>query len=171
MSNKSKKIKIILLGKSGVGKTNLINAFCNFEFDHNSETTSGSLCFEKEYNYKKKSYKYAIWDTAGQERFRLINKLIIRGSKIILIVYAIDNKNSFNEVDFWINYTKEILGEDEYIIALVANKSDLYEHQVVMNEEGLEAAKKYGLELFFTTSVLNERKQFQDFVKMLIKII
>ena len=54
---------------------------------------------------------------------------------------------------------------------MVANKSDLYEHQVVMIEEGLEAAKKYGLELFFTTSVLNERKQFQDFVKMLIEII
>ena len=82
-------IKIILLGQSGVGKTNLINVFIGKQFDTSTETTSTSYCFEGEYNFNNKPYRYNIWDTAGQEKYRAINKMFIRGSKIILIVYSI----------------------------------------------------------------------------------
>jgi len=162
-------IKITLLGETGVGKTNLINAICDLEFQTNSGGTSGSYCMESEYKYKNNSYIYSIWDTAGQERYRSVNKFIIRGSKIILIVYSIDNKKSFNEVNYWINYVKENVGDDKYIMALVANKSDLDEYEKVKYEEGLEVAKKYEIE-FLTTSALNERKIFKEFVNKLIKI-
>ena len=129
-------IKITLLGETGVGKTNLINAICDLEFQTNSGGTSGSYCMESEYKYKNNSYIYSIWDTAGQERYRSVNKFIIRGSKIILIVYSIDNKKYFNEVNYWINYVKENVGDDKYIMALVANKSDLDEYEKVKYEEG-----------------------------------
>ena len=160
-------IKITLLGETGVGKTNLINAICDLEFQTNSGGTSGSYCMESEYKYKNNSYIYSIWDTAGQERYRSVNKFIIRGSKIILIVYSIDNKKSFNEVNYWINYVKENVGDDKYIMALVANKSDLDEYEKVKYEEGLEVAKKYEID-FLTTSALSERKKFQEFLKKLI---
>ena len=162
-------IKIILLGETGVGKTNLINAICDLEFQTNPGSTSGSYCMENEYKYKNNSYIYSIWDTAGQERYRSVNKFIIRGSKIILIVYSIDNKKSFNEVNFWINYVKENVGDDKYIMALVANKSDLDEYEKVKYEEGLEVAKKYDIE-FLTTSALSQRKIFKEFVNKLIEI-
>ena len=161
-------IKIILLGETSVGKTNLINAYCNFEFNKNPESTQISSCIEKDYKYEKETYTCTLWDTAGQERYRAINKFIIRGSKIILIVYSIDNKKSFNEVNFWINYVKENVGDDKYIMALVANKSDLYDSQEVEKEEGQEAAKNYGIE-FLSTSALNDRKRFQEFVNELIE--
>ena len=162
-------IKIILLGESGVGKTNLINAFFNYEFEKNPDSTIASFGLEREYKYKNSSYTYTIWDTAGQEKYRSINKMIIRGSKIILIVYSIISRQSFNEINFWMNFIKENLGNDKCIIALVANKSDLYEKQIVMDEEGKEAAKKYGID-FLTTSALTERKKFQDFINKLITI-
>ena len=163
-------IKIILLGESGVGKTNLINVFIGREFNQHSEATSMSYNFEGEINYKKKPYKYFIWDTCGMEKYRSINKMFIRDSKIILIVYSIDNRKSFNEVKFWINYTKENLKGGKYIMALVANKSDLYEeNQMVMDEEGEEVAKKYSID-FLTTSAKTSSKSFQDFVNKLIAI-
>ena len=160
-------IKIILLGQAGVGKTNLINVFFGAQFQAGSEATSTSYCFEGEFNYKNKAYKYNIWDTAGQEKYRAINKMFIRGSKIILIVYSIISRNSFEEVDFWMNYVKEIEGDDKYILALVANKCDLYENQIVMEEEGKEAAKKYGIE-FLTTSALTDAESFKEFMHKLI---
>ena len=162
-------IKITLLGETGVGKTNLINAICDLEFQTYPGCTSGSYCMESEYKYKNNSYIYSIWDTAGQERYRSVNKFIIRGSTIILIVYSIDNKKSFNEVNYWINYVKENVGDDKYIMALVANKSDLDEYEKVKYEEGLEVAKKYDID-FLTTSALNQRKIFKEFVNKLIEI-
>ena len=95
---------------------------------------------------------------------------MVRGSNIILIVYSKINRESFNEVDFWINYVKENVGDDKYIMALVANKNDLYEYDEVKYEEGQEVAKKYGIE-FLTTSALKEGKLFKEFLNELIKLI
>ena len=162
-----KQIKIILLGESGVGKTNLINAFLGFEFEEMSPSNISSICYEGKYEYNNKSYIYTIWDTAGQEKYRSINKIYIRDAKIILIVYSIVSRHSFNEVDFWINHVKENKSDDEYIMALVANKIDLFEEQVVIDEEGEEAAEKYGIE-FLTTSALTGAKSFKNFVNKLI---
>ena len=169
MSEETQEIKIILLGDTGVGKTNLIYAFLNSGFQDYPGSTLASYSFEGDYIYKNNTYKYNIWDTVGQEQYRSINKMFIRGSKIILIVYSIDNKKSFNEVNYWINYVKENVGDDKYIMALVANKSDLDEYEKVKYEEGLEVAKKYEIE-FLTTSALNERKIFKEFVNKLIEI-
>ena len=169
MSEEIQEIKIILLVDSAVGKTNLLNVFLNYDFQDYPGCTLASYSFEGNYSYKNNSYKYIIWDTAGQEQYRSINKLFIRGSKIILIVYSIDCRESFNSVNFWINYVKENLKGGKYIMALVANKSDLYEQQIVNDEEGEEAAKKYGID-FLTTSAKESRKSFQDFVNKLIAI-
>ena len=169
MKNNEKKddtIKIILLGASGVGKTNLINVFLGLEFNEYTESNSASS-FEQSINYKDKTYIYYIWDTAGQEKYRAVNKIFIRGAKIVLIVYAIDNRNSFNEVDYWINMVKESLPDGKYIMALVANKIDLYEKQVVIDEEGENAAKKYGIE-FITASALTGADLFKNFINKLI---
>ena len=161
-------IKIILIGETAVGKTNLINVFFGFGFQHGVETTYTSYCFDGEYNYKGKNYKYSIWDTAGQEKFRSLNRLFIRDSKIILVVYSIDFRHSFEEVDFWINYVKENETSDRYIMALVANKSDLVENQVVMDDEGQNLANKYGIE-FSITSALKNGETFKEFINHLIE--
>ena len=161
-------IKIILLGQSGVGKTNLINVFFGKQFQKDAFTTSTSYCFNGEYNYNNIPYRYNIWDTAGQEKYKSINKMLIRGTKIILIVYSIIDKSSFNEIDFWINYVKENLGDDKYIMGLVANKSDLYLKQQVKDEEGKEAAQKYGID-FLTTSALTDAESFKEFLHKLLE--
>ena len=161
-------IKIILLGESGVGKTNLINVFLHLQFDDFSVSTMSSNVFHGFFNYNKIKYKYYIWDTAGQEMCRAINKIFVRDAKIILLVYSIDNRHSFEEINFWINFVKNNKEDDKYIIALVANKSDLVEEQTVLDEEGSELAEKNKFE-FLITSALKDADGFRKFVFNLLE--
>ena len=167
MSKNEDGIKIILLGETGVGKTNLIRVFFGMEFKENFVSSSSSDCFEGDLKYNDKSYKFFLWDTAGQERYRAINRMFFKDARIILIVYSIIDKHSFDEVDFWIKYVKENIKDEKYIIALIANKNDLYEKQIVMDEEGREAAEKYNID-FLTTSAKTDAVSFKEFVNRLI---
>ena len=170
-NNVKKDIKIILLGETGVGKTNLINVFFGLKFEDQIDSTLASYCNEGKFNYNNKSYNYAIWDTAGQEKFRAISKLFIRDAQIILIVYSIINRKTFEQVNFWLNLVKENLENNTYILGLVANKIDLYEHQIVKDEEGIKIAKENNID-FLVTSALNSPETFRKFVnKLLVKYI
>ena len=167
-------IKIALLGENFVGKTNLMNAFIGDNFKEDYESTSSPIWFKEKIKFRKDNFiyniGYTIWDMPGFEEYRSINKMFIEGSKIILIVYSIDNKKSFDEVDFWIKFVKDNIENDKYIIALVANKSDLFLKQEVSDREGEEKAKYHGMD-FLITSAKTNRKSIQEFVKKLITII
>ena len=167
MDKQGDEIKVILLGESGVGKTNLINVFLGLGFDDSSTSSMGSNAFQGYFNYKDKKYLYCLWDTAGQEFCRAINKIFVRDAKIIILVYSIDNRHSFEEINFWINFVKEIKEDDIYITALVANKNDLFENQTVLDEEGNELANKNNFE-FLITSALNDADGFRKFVFKLL---
>ena len=164
----SKGIKIVLVGESGVGKTNLISVAMGIKYNENSGSTMASSFYENEVEYNNKKYLYCLWDTAGQERFRALNKLFMKNAKIVMIVFSIDNENSFKEVDFWVNYTKEILGNDQYIMALIANKSDLYEKQAISDELIDEKAKKLKIK-YKVTSARTDSAGFKLFLKELLE--
>ena len=166
MSGKNN-IKIILLGESGVGKTNLINVSLDREFEENSASTNYCSYLEGILDYNNMKYSYALWDTAGQEIYRSLNRIFIKESKIILFVYSINNKDSFNEMEYWINSAEEILGEDKYIRALVGNKSDLYEEQIVSDDDAQKLADKYKMKMKIT-SALTDKAGFKLFLKELI---
>ena len=105
--NNDRAIKVILLGESGVGKTNLIRRTMGLNFDKNSDSNFSSSYSENDIIVQDIKYAYQIWDTAGQEKFRALNKLFIKDSKLIIIVFSIDNKISFDQIDFWLNFVKK----------------------------------------------------------------
>ena len=162
-------IKIILLGEAGVGKTNLIAVSTGQKFIPDTKSSLFSSFREGSYESKNgKTYLFNLWDTAGQELYRSLNKIYIKNSKIVLVVYAIDNVHSFKEIDYWINYVKSLLNDGEYILALVGNKSDKYESQTVPDEDAQKAAQKYGIK-FKITSALTEASSFKLFIYELIE--
>jgi len=164
MSTK-KKIKVVFLGNSGVGKTNLIQVAMGKPFQKENEPTCISSFYEGVIIIQNKEYNYTLWDTAGQEEYRSINKTTVKDSKIVFIVFAVNDKKSFEEVGYWINYVKQILEKDKYIMALVGNKSDLIDEQEISEIE--KKAKELGIKVIIT-SALDDAIGFKHFLKELL---
>ena len=139
----AKAVKIILLGDSAVGKTCIINRYLNNEFISEATSTLGSISNKKEVIKNERKYSMNIWDTTGQEKYRSITNLFINGSNIVILVYSIDSKSSFESLDFWYNSVKEKLERQNYLLSVVGNKGDLTENEQVSEEE----AKKFAAEI------------------------
>ena len=168
MDEEKSVIKVILLGESGVGKTNLIQVAMDQPFERERESTLISSFYQNEKIIQDKKYTYALWDTAGQEEYRSINKSFVKNSQIVIIVFAINERKSFEEVDFWVNYVKDILEKDKYILALVANKSDLIDKQEVPDDEIMKKGETLKAKVKIT-SALEDAIGFKIFLKELLK--
>ena len=162
------KIKIVLVGESGVGKTNLIRVINDEPFEKSANSTISSSYYEKEIIINNKRYCYSLWDTVGQEVYRSLNQMYLKDAKIVLVVFALNNKISYQETNFWINSTKEALEEGKYIMALVANKSDLFNEQEVTDEEVKKRADELNID-FVLTSAAEDAVGFRQFLEELIK--
>ena len=127
--------KITFVGESSVGKTSLIQQYVNNIFDPNYLTTIGGDQLLKPYIIDGKKINLNIWDTAGQERFRSINKIFLKNSKIVILVYDITKKETYEKiVDYWYPRICDVLGDD-IIVGLAGNKCDLYEKENISVDE------------------------------------
>jgi small GTP-binding protein len=159
-------IKVILIGESGTGKTSLINATMGLKFKESVESTTTNSFSSKTVTIDNKDYVLNLWDTIGQEKFRALTKIFIKDSKIVILVYDITRKESFNELNYWLKMIQDILGE-EPILGICGNKSDLFVKEQVKEEE----VKKYSEEKqipFKLTSAKNPLS-FNKFLEDLVK--
>ena len=136
-------IKVVLIGESGSGKTSIIQQFAYKIFDPNCATSISSQYVSKVISFSdlRKSLRMEIWDTAGQERYRSMAKLFYQDAKIIIFVYDVTSKSSFDElINYWIPEVQNTINTKEVIFGLVANKSDLYEIECITSEQGIKLA-------------------------------
>ena len=160
------KIKIIVVGDSGVGKTNLINRFASDKFDTNSKATIGVEFVYKTLKINKEVIKVEVWDTAGQERYRAITSSYYKGAKGAIIVYDITNEDTFNNVESWMNeVTKK--GKTDMQFLLVGNKKDLINDRKVTEQRGIDKAKELNMNLFEASALekTNVNEAFNYLVK------
>ena len=167
MFKEENSIKIILLGEAGTGKTNLIHTCCGLEFNPESNSSASASFLEKRVLINNTKFCLNLWDTAGQEKFRSLNSIFIKDSQICILVYDITNRKSFEELDYWKKAIEEKLG-DKPLLAVAANKIDLYETEQVTEEEGKEYASKIGAS-FSVTSAKKEPEGFENYVLELVK--
>ena len=150
-------VKVVLIGESGVGKTSIISRYTTNTFDPQTLTSSSAQFLTKTINLNENtSIKFDIWDTAGQEKFKSLAKIFYKDAKVIIFVYDITNKPSFETLkNYWY---KEIMDNSisDLILAIVGNKSDLYENEQVTDKEGKLFAKEINA-IFKSTSALSNR--------------
>lgn len=160
--------KTVLIGDSGVGKSNLISRFTKDEFRLDSKPTIGVEFGYKNIKVRDKLIKAQIWDTAGQERFRAITSSYYRGALGAMLVYDITRIVTFVNIKKWLHELREF-GNEDMVIILVANKSDLSQSREVEKEEGKGFAEKEGL-CFMETSALQNLNVEDAFLEMITKI-
>ena len=167
MSEDENSIKIILVGDTGTGKSNLINVCCNLQFNPNSPSNISCSSLEKKITINNIQYIIKLWDTAGQEKFRSLNNLFIKEAKICIFVYDYTDRKTFEDLGFWVETVDELLGK-EPILGVVANKSDLILKEKVKESEGKEYAEKIGAS-FYKTSAKEDKDGFSNFINKLVE--
>jgi len=140
-------IKVVFLGDTGVGKTCIINQFIGHTFNPNIISTLSAQYISKTIDFEvfNKSIKFEIWDTAGHERFRSLAKIFYKDAKVVIFVYDVTDAKSFESIkNYWYEAVKNNKYNTNQILAVVANKIDLFAKQIVNNKDGKEFADKIG---------------------------
>ncbi|KAK4750189.1 hypothetical protein SAY87_027638 [Trapa incisa] len=154
--------KIVLIGDSGVGKSNILSRFTRNEFYLESKSTIGVEFATRTLQIEGKTVKAQIWDTAGQERYRAITSAYYRGAVGALLLYDITKRQTFDNVQRWLRELRDH-ADSKIVIMLAGNKSDLNHLRAVSGESAQVLSEKEGLS-FLETSALeafNVEKAFQ----------
>ena len=158
--------KIILVGDTSVGKTNIINKYIKNEFREDFYATIGVEFSHKKFIVENRKIKAQIWDTAGQERYKAITRAYYKGAKGAFIVYDITRKETFDDVDKWRN---ELISScnQEITVMLIGNKCDLEDQREISKEQGEEKAKSFGFSFLETSALSGENleKGFQMLIE------
>ena len=145
------KIRIMLLGDSKVGKTSLIKKYCLDEFSQ-SYVSSIGLDFQIKYlDINQKKIKLQLWDTTGHERYQFLSKNYFNSSEGFIIVYDITNRETFENVSYWVQQITEKAPNYSKCI-LFGNKCDLNMERKIELKEGKDLGKKYDYKFFETSS-------------------
>ncbi|KAL4866066.1 hypothetical protein BDV12DRAFT_139167 [Aspergillus spectabilis] len=164
--------KVVLIGDSGVGKSNLLSRFTRNEFNLDSKSTIGVEFATRSIQVDSKTIKAQIWDTAGQERYRAITSAYYRGAVGALLVYDISKHQTYDNVNRWLKELRDH-ADSNIVIMLVGNKSDLRHLRAVPTDDAKQFASENNLS-FIETSALdasNVELAFQNILTEIYRIV
>ncbi|CAM8941500.1 unnamed protein product [Rhodiola kirilowii] len=164
--------KIVLIGDSGVGKSNLLSRFTRNEFCLESKSTIGVEFATRTLQVEGRTIKAQIWDTAGQERYRAITSAYYRGARGALLVYDTTKPTTFENVSRWLKELRDH-ADANIVIMLIGNKTDLKHLRAIATEDAQSYAEKEGLSLIETSALesTNVEKAFQTILSEIYRIM
>ncbi|KAM3129077.1 Ras- protein yptc6 [Paramecium bursaria] len=160
--------KIVLIGDSGVGKSNLLQRFTKNDFSLESRPTIGVEFATKTLKVVNKSIKCQIWDTAGQERYRAITNAYYRGAVGALVCYDVTRRQTYEATEKWLGELKEH-ADSNIVIMMVGNKIDKSDQKVVRTDEASQFCEQNKI-AFIETSALESTNVDQAFQKIVTEI-
>ena len=164
-------LKVVVVGDSGVGKTCLLIRFIRDLWDEDSQPTLGVEFMTKIVQTEKHRIQLQLWDTAGQELFRSVTRGYYRGSAGALLVFDLTNRDSFENINRWLQDVKDVARSD-VVTLLIGNKSDLCdspEKRQVTKEEAEEFAKQHNMQYFETSAKTGN--QIADAINACVAVI
>ena len=163
--------KILLLGDSGVGKSSLLLRYTKDQFMTDMRSTIGVEFGLKYVKIDNLQLKVQIWDTAGMERYKALTSAYYKGAKGVIVVYDICRKKTFENIDKWIDDFKSKADEDS-VILLIGNKSDLKEQREVETEEASAKSQQNKIAFMETSAKDNDNvsKAFMTLFEEILKI-
>ena len=156
--------KIIVIGDSAVGKSSLTLRGTKNHFKDFYTPTIGFEFLSFNIRIKNQTVKLQIWDTCGQEVYRSLISSFYRNSSLAIIVYAIDNQESFDNLESWLDEIKSQTHPNLRIF-LIGNKSDLEDQRIINKETAEELVKDHNIDLFMETSAKTGTNAQEVFVK------
>lgn len=160
--------KVVLIGDSAVGKSQILSRFARNEFSLDSKATIGVEFQTRTMVIQHKSVKAQIWDTAGQERYRAVTSAYYRGAVGAMLVYDITKRQTFDHIPRWLEELRAH-ADKNIVIILVGNKTDLEDQRAVPTEDAKEFAQTEGL-FFLETSALEATNVEEAFLTVLTEI-
>ena len=150
--------KVVLMGDTNVGKTSILDRYVNNVFDMETKSTIGLNFMNKVVNVTKDNknicVKLQLWDTSGQERFKGLTGVYYRGAQIIMLVFDVTNRNTFNKLVKLLEDINNFF-VDKPLIVIVGNKYDLNFIRTISYKEAENFAIKNGCKYFETSALEN----------------
>ena len=161
--------KMIVIGDAGVGKSCLTSQASKGIFEESYSATVGFEFLVFNVKLNEKVVKLQIWDTCGQELYRSLISSFYRNSSLAMMVYAINNKESFMHIESWLKEVK-LQSNPDIKVFLIGNKSDLEEERKVTLEEAKTFKEEHGIHYFSEASAkngINAKEVFIEAAKLL----
>ena len=133
-------MKIVLIGDSAVGKTNILLRYTKDDFHSHTKPTIGTDFASKVINLNGLTVKVQFWDTAGQEKYKSLSSSYYREAHGVILIYDITKRETFEHCDRWLS-DLEANATGSYEVLLVGNKLDLVSKRQVLKEEAENFAK------------------------------
>ena len=164
-------IKLLLIGNTYVGKTMIVQKFIDNSFSKSTVSTIGVDLQSKIIDINGKKVKYLIWDTAGEDRMKTMTYSYYRGCHVILVVYDVTERKSFQNVTTWVECIDKF-AKSNVLKILVGNKTDLEDKRVITTEEGKKLAEENGLKYYEISAlkITGLHEMFEDIAKEYVEI-
>ena len=164
-------IKLLLIGNAYVGKTLIVQKFIDNAFSKSTVSTIGMDLQSKVIEINGKKVKYLLWDTAGEERMKTMTYSYYRGCHVILVVFDVTERKSFQNVTTWVECIDKF-AKSNVLRILVGNKTDLEDKRIISKEEGKKLAEENGLKYYEISAltITGLREMFEDIAKEYVQI-
>jgi small GTP-binding protein len=166
-------LKVVVLGSAYVGKTSIINRYCNGFFSEDTRSTIGAGFFTHTLSVNTTEVTVMLWDTAGEERFRSVAPSLLRGANGLVLAFDTSSASSFKDIDIYMDLFLDTCKVDPNLalpVLLLGNKSDLPQQEVELDE--IEKWKdKNHVKMYYPVSAktgLNIEQAMNEFIESLV---